>query len=86
MGGWTIPFSKHHCAFVCFALHSFLNARNVPFAFSIQGGSQLSKEKPSEEVLLPVLGGQVEHAGDLLVLEAGAGARVLQKHKEPFYE
>lgn len=86
MGGWTTPFSKHHCVFVCFALHSFLNTRNIPFAFSIQGCSQFSKEKPSEEVLLAVLGSQIEHAGDLLVLEAGAGAGVLQKCTEQFYE
>lgn len=69
-----------------FALYSILNVRNIPFPLSIQGSSQFSKEKPSEEVLLAVLRSQIEHAGNLLVLEAGAGAWVLQKCKEQVYK
>lgn len=65
-----------------FALCSILNVGNIPFPLGVQGSSQFSEEKPSEEVLLAVLGSQIEHAGDLLVLEAGAGARILQKCKE----
>lgn len=59
---------------------------NVPFSFSIQSSSQFCEEEASEEMLLAVLWGQVEHAGNLGVLEAGAGARVLQKCKWQFYQ
>ena len=72
------------CGFL--ASYSNRNVRNIPFPLSIEGGSQFSKEKPGEEMLLAVLGSQIKHAGNLLVLETGAGAGVLQKHKEQFYE
>lgn len=72
--------------FFFFSLSSILNIWNLPFPFGIQGCGQFCKEKPGEEMLLAVLWCQIKHAGNLLVLETGAGAGVLQKHKEQFYE
>lgn len=68
------------------ASYPIINVRNIPFPFGIQGSSQFREEKAGEEVLLAELRSQVEHVGDLLVLETGAGARVLQKCKEQLYE
>lgn len=65
---------------------SLLGVRYLPIPFSIQGDSQFCEEEPCEKVLLAVLWGQIEHAGNLLVLETGAGAGVLQKYKWQLYE
>ena len=65
---------------------SILGVRYSPIPLSIQGNSQLREEQPCKEVLLLVLRGQIEHAGNLLVLETGAGTRVLQKYQRQLYE